>query len=123
MTEEGRLLSHATGKPIDRQSLGGGNGNGEPPGDDGDLRDRVNKLEVEQRHLASKADIEGLKSWLAERLDSQQRWFTDRLDGSAKRLDGVQWRLLGFFLAGLGVLLTAFGFLLRLFVGGSAPSS
>ena len=42
-----------------RQVQNGGNGGGE-----GNIRERVAKLETELKHLATKADIQSLKIWI-----------------------------------------------------------
>ena len=125
----GDLLSHKTGQRIGAeavkalgasQSEGGSNGgNGEPPDGRGrELHDRVRALEVEQSHSASKADVEGLKSWLSEKLEGQQRWFTERIEAQqkwsserlnqfGKRLDRLHWWMIGLLASILLAILVA----------------
>ena len=110
----GKLIDFGSRKPIlpheSRQEPPN-----EPPDGGNDLEKRVTTLEVEQRHLASKADIEGLKSWLSDKLEAQQRWFTERLDGA-------QWRMLGFLVTAIGLLLAGFTLILRVLNIGGSPS-
>ena len=91
------------------------------------MEKRVTTLEVEQRHLASKADIEGLKSWLSEKLEANQHWFTERLESQQRwfteKLLAMPWRLVGFILSGMALLLTIFGFVIRFLLTPASPSS
>lgn len=124
----GRLFDFGSGKLIRPHEVPREPPGGEPPDSDkGDLDRRVTRLEVEQRHLASKADIEGLKSWLADKLEANQHWFTDRLESQQRwfteKLLAMPWRLVGFILSGMALLLTIFGFVIRFLLTPDSPSA
>ncbi len=123
----GRLFDFGSGKLIRPHEGPREPPGGEPPDNDkGDLDRRVTRLEVEQRHLASKADIEGLKSWLSDKLEANQHWFTDRLESQQRwfteKLLAMPWRLAGFILSGMALLLTIFGFVIRFLLTPASPS-
>lgn len=123
----GRLFDFGSGKLIRPRDVPREPPGGEPPDDGkGDLDRRVTRLEVEQGHLASKADIEGLKSWLSDKLEANQHWFTDRLERQQRwfteKLLAMHWRLVGFILSGVALLLTIFGFVIRFLLTPASPS-